>query len=159
METHHLDRGVEPVSVFALVGLVEGGLDGGDAFGGHGAGLQRHLGGVLLVLVAELAEARELDRRRRDAFVRKAAPRALLRLAERGLDGGGVPGSEIRRGRVTTSSRRRSDISMPQAENTEASAGTTTLVTPSSWASATACIAPPPPNAIQREVRAGRTRG
>ena len=47
---------------------------------------------------------------------------------------------------------------MPQAENTEASAGTTTLVTPSSWASATACIAPPPPNAISVKSRGSNPR-
>ena len=42
---------------------------------------------------------------------------------------------------------------MPQAENTEAPAGTTTFLTPSSAASATPCMPPPPPKATSVKSR------
>ena len=47
---------------------------------------------------------------------------------------------------------------MPQAENTAAPTGTTTFLTPSSCASATACIPPPPPNATRVKSRGSKPR-
>ena len=47
------------------------------------------------------------------------------------------------------SSDRRSVMSMPQAENTEAALGTMTLRMFSSLARAAACMGPPPPKATR----------
>ena len=82
----------------------------------------------------------------------KRPPRTRLRFAERGLDGGGVPGSEIDEEGDHIVAAQVGTSACPRRRTPRRRAGTTTLVTPSSWASATACIAPPPPKRDQREV-------
>ena len=102
MHADHLDRRVEPVGVFALVGLVERRLDAGQPLVGDLAALDQHFGRVLLVLVAELAVAQEFHLGRIDAFGRELGAGALLALREQRLDAGrrsrlqvGKPGHEI----------------------------------------------------------------
>ena len=95
MDADHLDRRVEPVGVLALVGLVEGGLDGLDAVFGHRSRFESHLGRVLLVLVAELPEASERDACRVDPLGRKLLPRARLGASEYRLDFAGAAGREV----------------------------------------------------------------
>ena len=67
----------------------------GDAVRRHRARFERHLGGVLLVLVAEAAEAREPDPGGLDPFGREAAAGARLRSGECSLDVRRVPGIEV----------------------------------------------------------------
>jgi hypothetical protein len=83
---------------------------------------------VSLVLIAEQAVADESDLPGLDGLAGELPQGLLLQLFEAFL--------------------RRSDMSIPQAENTAACLGITTFLIPSSTARAQACIPPPPPNAI-----------
>ncbi len=92
MDADHLDRCGESVGVFALIGFVERGIDVRDPRISDRAALQKHLGGVLLVLVPELAEAQEFHARRVDALGLELGSGLRLGLCEQLLDPGAAPG-------------------------------------------------------------------
>ena len=85
VDAHHLNRPRRGGRVFALIGLVEGGLDSGKARIGDLAFIEQHLGGVLLVLVAKLAVAQKLDVGGRDVLGGELLAGAFLGLGEEGL--------------------------------------------------------------------------
>src|SRR6185437_9164354 len=91
VDAHHLDGGVEPVSVFAFIGLMERPLDSREPVVGDKARLDQHLGRVLLILISELAVAQHLHLFRRDAFSGELTPRQLLGFAKDLLDAGIAP--------------------------------------------------------------------
>ena len=68
MQADELHRRVEPVGVLALIGAVEGVSHRLDRVGIQFAVRQQNLHVVLLVLIAELAEALEPDTRDVDVF-------------------------------------------------------------------------------------------
>ena len=86
VDTHHLYGSVQPVRVFALVGPVEILGDAREARVGDRALRERHLGGVLLVLVTEPAVAQKTDPLRADSLVGEGRQRFGLRFGEGTLD-------------------------------------------------------------------------